>query len=111
MSKLTTLIAIGVVSVMIGGATLGSFIYANSTTHDTTITVKKMFIDNSGKESHYMVVGTDGHTVELDRFPFDWSSPIDKEYGLIEVNHTYNFHCYGNANPTFYWYEICNSYN
>jgi len=58
--------------------------------HEDTITVKRTWIDNSGKESHYMLQTTDGQTFEADNSWVMGQFSIDKQWGNVETNGTYH---------------------
>lgn len=73
---------------------------------EDTITVKKMYIDNSGDESHYMIVDTDGNIWEMDAVWLHGSFGIDRQWAKLEVNHTYDVEYCGWDLPALDYYYI-----
>lgn len=73
---------------------------------ETDITVKKMYIDNSGSDSHYMIVDTSGKIWEMDAVWTHGSFGIDRLWGNMEVNHTYHIHYCGYYIPALDEYSI-----
>jgi len=78
------LVVLGIVGLI---AMVGNSYYQK---HEDTITVKRTWIDNSGKESHYMLQTTDGQTFEADNSWVMGQFSIDKQWGNVETNGTYH---------------------
>lgn len=81
-------------------------ISAYCTTYQITGTVYEKHIDNSGDNSHYIVVLANKDKLEVNRQPFDWNPDHNPDviYAFLQVNATYTFTCWGWVNELFYWY-------
>lgn len=99
---------------IIGGlvaAVIGiSFGYAELTPHQRTLTVESKLIDFSAGEygeSHYVVRGTDGQIIELQRAWYMFGDNIDELYFQTTEGKTITYDCFGWQIPEFYWYSMC----
>ncbi len=85
---------------------VAAYVSMTSTIYTIEGTVLDKHIDNSKEGSHYIVVLTNGETLEIQRQPFRWDREQNPDliYAQIQKNDTYRFSCWGWRNEMFYWY-------
>jgi len=83
------------------------FGYAQLTVHEEELTIKQKFIDLSDNESSYLVEGTDGKIVELQRPWYNLQDNIDRLYLNAEPGRQVTYECFGWVNDGWHWYSLC----
>lgn len=105
-----SIVAISIVLfIFVGIPAICGYFYFGATQTTYSLTVEKLWVDNSGSESHYMVRGHDQKIIEINKPWFDWNPQhsADLIYSDLNTNGTYNFKCYGWENYGLHWYHIC----
>lgn len=102
-------IVIGVIALIILGILWGTGLIYLFTIHERTLTIQNTNIDLGDKGSHYLVHGTDGQIVELERMWFQFDSNIDKVFNEVQNNKgkTFKFECWGFQVDWLYYYSNC----
>lgn len=88
---LVVFISLIIIAVVIIGALFHSYMKVG----ETEITIERMYIDNSGDSSYYMIATTDGRVFEADNCWYRGQNAIDKEWAYLQNNTTYTVHYVG----------------
>lgn len=81
--------------------------YPMITDHKVTMIIDSKFIDNSGKESHYLIKSKDNKIVELNRPVYDLTDNIDMLYFNAVTNKTVTYECFGWELYGLHQYSTC----